>query len=131
MCCAAPASIACTLADKTPADKAASSGHAAALLSDALYVCGGGNNSAGCADLMALDLGGMAKGTPLAWSAVAKAEPRSAIASEGLSLTAVRSAGALLAFGGYNGKYHNSAQVFRPGENAASCSISLYDDPVR
>ena len=88
-------------------------------------MCGGGNNSAGCADLMALDLGGMAKGTPLAWSAVAKAEPRSAIASEGLSLTAVRSAGALLAFGGYNGKYHNSAQVFRPGEIPASCRAPL------
>lgn len=117
--------MACSLTNKTLTDKAASSGHAAALLSDALYVCGGGNNSAGCADLMALDLGGMAQGTPLAWSAVAKAETRSAIASEGLSLTTVRSAGALLAFGGYNGKYHNSAQVFRPGENPVSCKFTL------
>lgn len=58
-------------------------GHAAALLSDALYIVGGGNNSAGCADLMCLDLGGLATGQPLAWSSVAKAEPRSAIASEG------------------------------------------------
>ncbi len=63
-------------------------GHAAALLSDALYIVGGGNNSAGCADLMCLDLGGLATGQPLAWSSVAKAEPRSAIASEGmLSIT--------------------------------------------
>ena len=38
----------------------------------------------------------------------------------GLSLVAVRSAGALVAFGGYNGKYHNSAQVFRPGEDTAA-----------
>ena len=60
-------------------------GHAAALLSDALYIVGGGNNSAGCADLMSLDLGGLATGQPLAWSSVAKAEPRSAIASEGVS----------------------------------------------
>ncbi len=58
-------------------------GHAAALLSDALYIVGGGNNSAGCADLMCLDLGGLATGQPLSWSSVAKAEPRSAIASEG------------------------------------------------
>ena len=58
-------------------------GHAAALLSDALYIVGGGNNSAGCADLMCLDLGGLAIGQPLSWSSVAKAEPRSAIASEG------------------------------------------------
>ena len=194
-------------------------GHAAALLSDALYIVGGGNNSAGCADLMCLDLGGLATGQPLAWSSVAKAEPRSAIASEGvpgslhlaspigtpachlhasaegrgppcacmpmmsasdclartvlvlripsvppgdsvlpctveahllhikasgatweltfsavpeicvspvgLSLVAVRSAGALVAFGGYNGKYHNSAQVFRPGKYCeAYCSLS-------
>ena len=62
-------------------------GHAAALLSDALYIVGGGNNSAGCADLMSLDLGGLATGQPLAWSSVAKAEPRSAIASEGASLS--------------------------------------------
>ena len=44
---------------------------------------GGGNNSAGCADLMCLDLGGLATGQALTWSSVAKAEPRSAIASEG------------------------------------------------
>jgi hypothetical protein len=90
-------------------------GHAAALLGDILYVVGGGNNTAGCADLVRLDLTGLARGLPLRWSAVAAAEPRSAIASEGLSLTAARSAGALVAFGGYNGKYHNSVHVFRPG----------------
>jgi hypothetical protein len=64
------------------------SGHAAALLSEALYVVGGGNNSAGCADLVCLDLSGLATGQPLAWSTVASAEPRSAIASEGALLTA-------------------------------------------
>lgn len=31
----------------------------------------------------------------------------------------MRSAGALVAFGGYNGKYHNSVQVYRPGERPA------------
>lgn len=61
-------------------------GHAAALLSDALYIVGGGNNSAGCADLVCLDLGGLATGQPLVWSSVASAEPRSAIASEGALL---------------------------------------------
>ena len=45
-------------------------GHAAALLGDRLYVVGGGNNSAGCADLCCLDLSGLAAGRPLRWSAV-------------------------------------------------------------
>ncbi len=45
----------------------------------------------------------------------------------GLSLVPVRSAGALVAFGGYNGKYHNSAQVFRPGEDALARCTCLHD----
>ena len=59
------------------------------------------------------------------WSAFHQAETRSPIASEGLSLTAVRSAGALLAFGGYNGKYHNSAQVYRPGEHISWPALQI------
>ena len=46
---------------------------------------------------------------------MAIAEPRSAIASEGLSLVAARGPGALVAYGGYNGRYHSSVNVFRPG----------------
>jgi hypothetical protein len=38
----------------------------------------------------------------------------SAIASEGLSLLAVPMAGCLVAFGGYNGRYHNAVHVYRP-----------------
>ena len=89
-------------------------GHAGALLGDTWYVAGGGNNAAGCADMLALDLGGLGA-APLAWAPVATAEPRSAIASESLSLLAAPAAGALVAFGGYNGRYHNTVQVFRPG----------------
>ncbi len=49
----------------------------------------------------------------------------------GLSLVAVRSAGALVAFGGYNGKYHNSAQVFRPGEDIwACCCLPLMSQDI-
>ncbi|EIE23784.1 galactose oxidase [Coccomyxa subellipsoidea C-169] len=86
-------------------------GHAAAMLGDRLYVVGGGNNSAGCADLACLDLSGLAAGRPLRWSSVATAEPRSAIASEGLSLVAARGPGALVAYGGYNGRYHSSKKL--------------------
>lgn len=97
-----------------PAEQGRGAGHAGALLGDAWYVAGGGNNAAGCADMLALDLGGLGA-APLAWAPVATAEPRSAIASEGLSLLAAPAAGALVAFGGYNGRYHNTVQVFRPG----------------
>ena len=91
-----------------------SSGHAAALLGARMFVAGGGNNSAGCADLFALDMSQLGAGS-LAWSAAGRVDARSPVASEGLSLASARSAGALVAFGGYNGKYHNSVQVYRPG----------------
>ena len=104
-------------------------GHAGDVLGGQWYIAGGGNNSAGCNDLVALDLSGLG-GTPLVdtpalrWRAVATSEPRASIASEGLSITSLPTLGLLLAFGGYNGKYHNEVQVFRPGE-AASCPAAL------
>jgi len=39
-------------------------GHAGDVLDGKLYVVGGGNNTAGCGDLLALDLAGLG-GTPL------------------------------------------------------------------
>ena len=102
------------LARAQPADAQRWAGHAGARLGDTWYVAGGGNNAAGCADMLALDLGGLGAAL-LAWAPIATTEPRSAIASEGLSLLAAPAAGALVAFGGYNGRYHNTVQVFRPG----------------
>ena len=52
----------------------------------------------------------------LHWEEVASSSPRDSVASEGLSLLAVPSQGCLLAFGGYNGRYHSTVQLFRPGE---------------
>ena len=103
------------------------------MLGGQWYIAGGGNNSAGCNDLVALDLSGLG-GTPLVdtpalrWQAVATSEPRASIASEGLSITSLPTLGLLLAFGGYNGKYHNEVQVFRPGE-AASCPFAQLSWP--
>jgi hypothetical protein len=48
---------------------------------------------------------------------LAQVDARAAMASEGLSLTAVPGYGALVSFGGYNGKYHNTVHVFKPGEH--------------
>lgn len=77
---------------------------------------------------MALDLAGLG-GTPLVntpslrWRTVSEGEPHSPLASEGLSLLGLPSLGLLLAFGGYNGKYHNAVQVFRPGESSTALVI--------
>ena len=51
----------------------------------------------------------------LRWEEVATSAPQAPVASEGLSLLAVPSQGALLAFGGYNGRYHSSVQMLWPG----------------
>ncbi len=48
-----------------------------------------------------------------------QAEPHTAIVSEGLALCALPEADVLLAFGGYNGKYHNIVQALRPGATPA------------
>ena len=94
-------------------------GHAGDVLGDSWYIVGGGNNTSGCTDMVALDLTPLAASdqtdNPLTWSTVNQAESRSAIVSEGLTVEAVPYARCLLSFGGYNGKYQSALQVFRPG----------------
>lgn len=112
----------------TPSSRA---GHAGAMLGQTWYIVGGGNNSSGCADLVALDVsplasvpaadasgeqeGESAQLPTMTWSHVVNVDPRSAIASEGLSLLADPAAAQLVSFGGYNGKYHQEVHLFRPG----------------
>uniref|UniRef100_A0A061SA78 Acyl--binding domain-containing protein 4-like n=1 Tax=Tetraselmis sp. GSL018 TaxID=582737 RepID=A0A061SA78_9CHLO len=89
-------------------------GHAAAMLGNMWYIAGGGNNTTGCRDMVALDVSELGVGT-VKWSFVTKiSDKRSPIVTEGLSLTAVPEEGAIVAFGGYNGKYHNAVHVFKP-----------------
>eukprot|EP00891_Asterochloris_glomerata_P009781 jgi/Astpho2/9781/gw1.00149.44.1_t len=94
----------------------ARAGHAADVLGDTLYVAGGGNNTSGCTDLVSLNLSplGQANGEakPLQWAVAIQSEARAPTASEGLSLVTSPSSRSgfvmcLIAFGGYNGKYHN------------------------
>ena len=70
--------------------------------------------------MLALDLSPLAADNtseePLTWSVVSQQDARSAIVSEGLTVEAVPSAKCLLAFGGYNGKYQNTMQVFKAGQ---------------
>ena len=94
-------------------------GHAADVLDGHWYMVGGGNNASGCTDLISLDITPLGSGTPhlntpLRWQTITHAPARDPVASEGLSLIAVPSAGYLVAFGGYNGKYHSAVSIFQP-----------------
>lgn len=95
-------------------------GHAGDIIGHTWYIVGGGNNNSGCTDTVALDLSPLASDQadqPLTWSTVSQAEPRSAIVSEGLIVEAIPYARCLLSFGGYNGKYQSTLQIFKPGES--------------
>lgn len=89
-------------------------GHACAVLGSLMYLIGGGNNAKGCADMYSLNLKNITGDQPLEWTLIGNTPPESAIASEGLSLLCVPVSGCLLAFGGYNGKYHSAIHVYRP-----------------
>ena len=85
--------VSCCLYDPTPGTPCDCAGHAGALLGSRWFITGGGNNRAGCSDLMALELGGLGRGGTLRWRHVVDVEPRSALASEGLTLLAVPEVG--------------------------------------
>ena len=100
-------------------------GCCAALLGHCWYVLGGGNNTAGgCPDMWVLDLQNFGV-EALEWQRVCAFDAHSALASEGGSVVAVPSAGALLAFGGYNGSYHNAISVFKPADAAEQTAAQL------
>ncbi|KAL3133889.1 hypothetical protein ABBQ32_008347 [Trebouxia sp. C0010 RCD-2024] len=93
-------------------------GHAGDVVGDTWFLAGGGNNTSGCTDTVALDLSPLAtsdqEDEPLTWSTVSQAAPRSAIVSEGLIVEAIPYARCLLSFGGYNGRYQSTLQIFKP-----------------
>jgi hypothetical protein len=96
----------------------ARAGCCSALLGNRWYVLGGGNNAAGCPELWCLDLVKLGVDV-LEWRQVSKFDPRAALSSEGASLVAAPAYGALVAFGGYNGVFHNTVSVFKPVELSA------------
>ena len=117
---------------KTAVDSVSSVGHAGDVLDGKLYIVGGGNNSAACRDLVALNLAGLG-GTPLVetpdlqWESLAETEASASTASEGLTLSSLPHLGLLLAFGGYNGKYHSAVQIYRPGQALAPVQQTAAD----
>jgi hypothetical protein len=92
----------------------ARAGHAGALLGTTWYIIGGGNNVKGCTDMLALDLGRIAQGV-VAWTVVGQIPSKSPLSSEGITLVPAPGLRSLVAFGGYNGKYHNTVSVFKVG----------------
>lgn len=93
-------------------------GCCAALLGQRWYVFGGGNNAAGCPDMWSLDLSNLGVDS-LSWEQVCTFDARSSLASEGASVIAAPALGALVAFGGYNGAYHNAVSAFKPSKVSA------------
>ena len=93
----------------------ARAGCSSALLGNRWYILGGGNNAAGCPDMWVLDLIKLGLDA-LEWKQVSAFDVRASLSSEGASLVAAPAYGALVAFGGYNGVFHNTVSVFKPAE---------------
>lgn len=95
-------------------------GHAGDVLDNKWYIVGGGNNSAACRDLVALNLAGLG-GTPLVetptlqWEPLTEADIAASTSTEGLTVSSLPHLGLILSFGGYNGRYHSTVQIFKPG----------------
>lgn len=95
----------------TPTPRAGCSG---ALLTDRWFVMGGGDNTGGCTDMVVMDLKPLTSGAVLSWELAEQVDKSSPIACEGMGVVPVTTAALLLAFGGYNGKYHNSVHLYQP-----------------
>lgn len=89
-------------------------GCSSAVLEGVWYICGGGDGAGPRRELLSLRLG--APGSALRWEVVQEVAGKSSLAREGLSVVSVPSVpgGALLSFGGYDGKYHADVHCLRP-----------------
>ncbi|CAA6673320.1 unnamed protein product [Spirodela intermedia] len=93
-------------------------GHAGTAIEDMWYIVGGGDNKSGACETMKLNM------TNLVWSVATSVQERDPLASEGVSIcsTTVDGLKILVAFGGYNGKYHNEVFVLK-------CKVSPSKQP--
>ncbi|KMZ67357.1 Acyl-CoA-binding domain-containing protein [Zostera marina] len=85
-------------------------GHACIVVDGIMYIVGGGDNKSGAFETIKLNM------SKLIWSVTTKVSQRHPLASEGLSLCLAEIDGVnfFIAFGGYNGKYHNEVFVLKP-----------------
>ncbi|XVE99202.1 hypothetical protein REPUB_Repub03eG0176800 [Reevesia pubescens] len=84
-------------------------GHAGISFDEMWYIVGGGDNSNGCLETLALNM------SKLVWSTLTTLKERHPLASEGLSVCSAIIDGEkhLVAFGGYNGKYNSEVFVMK------------------
>ncbi|MQL86979.1 hypothetical protein Taro_019514 [Colocasia esculenta] len=84
-------------------------GHAGIAVGETWYIVGGGDNKSGASETVKLNM------SKLVWSVVTNVKERDPLASEGLtvSMATVDWESFLVAFGGYNGKYHNEVFVLK------------------
>ncbi|XP_021295609.1 acyl-CoA-binding domain-containing protein 4 isoform X1 [Herrania umbratica] len=84
-------------------------GHAGISIDEIWYIVGGGDNSNGCLETLALNM------SKLVWSTLTTLKERHPLSSEGLSVCSAIIDGEkhLIAFGGYNGKYSNEVFVMK------------------
>ncbi|KAI3520401.1 hypothetical protein L1887_09798 [Cichorium endivia] len=85
-------------------------GHAGISIDENWYIVGGGDNKSGALETLVMDM------SKLVISTLTNVKGRDPLASEGLSVSSAFIDGEhyLVAFGGYNGKYHNEVFVMRP-----------------
>lgn len=88
----------------------ARSGHAGAVLNGCWYISGGGDNARAIDCTAVLELRAPENG-PFRWLANINSDIPGMV-GEGQSVVQV--AGALIAFGGYSGEYHNAVHVLKP-----------------
>lgn len=87
-------------------------GHGGVLVGDLWYILGGGNNVKGCTEMLVADLSELAANR-VSWNKVCNVPAGSPLSSEGISLLHSPEYNMLVAFGGYNGKYHNAVSVYK------------------
>ncbi|XP_042441530.1 acyl-CoA-binding domain-containing protein 5-like isoform X4 [Zingiber officinale] len=101
-------------------------GHASTIVEDNWYIVGGGDNISGATETIALNI------SKLVWSITTSVGKRDPLASEGLSLCSAMLDGekVIIAFGVYNGKYNNEAQISQIQKSQESCSSLKHEFDV-
>lgn len=96
-------------------------GHGGVLVGDSWYILGGGNNVKGCTEMLVADLSDLGANR-VSWTKVCNVPAGSPLSSEGISLLHCPEYNMLVAFGGYNGKYHNAVSVYKLPNQAPQAS---------
>ncbi|CAG9467644.1 unnamed protein product [Pedinophyceae sp. YPF-701] len=120
----------------------ARAGHADVLVDGYWAIIGGGDNDGGCRDVSAVNVDDLLRptddgGALAVWERACILNPDSHLACEGQTVCAWTSGSSIVAFGGYDGSYRNSAMILKlRGQNQADVpergeQESVASDPSR